>query len=189
MVESITKDPMPEDKDGVEQARLDMEGAVKERGERFPEVDVALKALEAAAAKMETFVADLRQSAKDLPWMRDNAAAKVMDWAGNLVPGVQTAKELSDWVRINLGGSLKYAAPPYQPTSFAQVRERLVALAAMEKAAVELKLADALGTHQRAVASAEAALQKSFEGMNLADQLALAELQQKILELRDKAFA
>ncbi len=180
---------MPEDKDGAEQARLDREEAVKERGERFPEADVALKAVEEAAAKMEAFVADLRQSAKDLPWMRDDAAAKVKDWAGNLVPGVQTAKELTDWVRINLGGSLKYAAPPYQPTSFAQVRERVVALAAMEKAAVELKMADALGTHQRAVASAEAALQKSLEGMNLAGQLALAELQQKIFELQEKTSA
>jgi hypothetical protein len=35
-------------------------------------VDVALKAVEEAVAKMEAFVADLRQSAKELQWMRDD---------------------------------------------------------------------------------------------------------------------
>lgn len=180
---------MPEETDAKEQARQEMEGAAKERAERFPEVDAALKSLEEATAKMEAFVADLRQNAKDLDWMRGDAAAKVKDWATNLVPGMQAAKEFADWVRINLGGSLKYSAPPYQPTSFGEMRNRVIALAAVEKAAVELKLTDALRTNQRAVAAAEQALQASLEGKSLADQLALAELQQKIFELREKSSA
>lgn len=178
---------MPEETDAKEQARKEMEGTAQERTERFPEVDAALKSLEEATAKMEAFVAELRQNAKALEWMRGDAAAKVEDWAMNLIPGVQATKELADWVRINFGGSLRYSAPPYRATPFAEVRNRVIALAAMEKAALELKVTDALRTNQRAVAAAEQALQASLEKMSLGDQLALAELQQKLFELREKA--
>ena len=160
--------------------------SLRERGEQFPEADAAIRSFERANAAMEAFLETLRNSARDLEWMRGDAAAKVRDWSANLIPGTRAAKELADWLVSTLGGSLGQVAR-YAPTSFAEMRGRLVALAATEKAAMELRMTDLLGTNQRAVDDARATLARTIGGMNLERQIALATLQEKILGLSDNA--
>lgn len=166
-----------------ERLQAELQELAKERSERFPVVHEAVLVYADAQERFDAFMKSLTDSTGDRDYYADKAKRQVHDWSTNLIPGVRAARQLSDWMRISFGGSLRYGKAPYQPTRFEDVRSSVMAALRTEQAVREHHRSSEYEQLNAELETAAAQIEYALARFDEEQMSSFLDLQQKMFEI------
>ncbi len=138
--------------------KQEQQRALAERKDKFPEISEVLELSDAAEKKLENLLAEINSLPTSINLQTTDLAEKRKEFAGNLLPGMKSFKQVSVLLGRAMLGSYYASTPPYIPPTLESLQRAASFVKESKARAKELNKGDELRDAQIALVKLNADL-------------------------------